>query len=225
MKNKNATPGKFSASDIEDLNAIASIKSGNVQAFATIFKKYKPVLYFSILKKIRDARMAEDLMMEIFEKAFEKLDSYKKEYTFNSWFTRIAHNHIIDYIRKRSVNPVMSKGVSVEAGQMDSNGELQPIEIPSHYNLPMENSEDMRQAARLHYVYDIIKTLPDIDRQVLELYYRDNKACQEVADILGIGLSAAKARIKRAKEFLMVMIDKNKGENFAETTYNWDALA
>lgn len=227
---KHKPEARFNSSDQEDLRALASIQQGNSQAFAVIFKKYRPYLYFGILKKVKNPSLAEDLVMEIFEKSYENIleGKYDSEYTFNSWLTKVASNYVIDYIRKKKKNPVLSPDVvyidsnfGLPAGE---DREVQPLEIESNLPGPMENTDDMQHQIRSEFVFQTIRSLPKIDREVLELRYHEDLSYQDIADRLGVGLSAIKLRMKRAKSLLQTVIDRDKGESLAQNTYSWEAL-
>jgi RNA polymerase sigma-70 factor (ECF subfamily) len=47
-----------------------------------------------------DLEEAENILQEVFIKAYTKINSYNKKYSFSSWIYRIAHNHTIDYFKK-----------------------------------------------------------------------------------------------------------------------------
>ena len=93
---------KFSKKALRDFDLIdAAIARNDQSAFAELMATYKNSIYFTILKMIRDPDDAEDLTIEAFSKAFNKLDKFKKDYTFSTWLFRIATNNTIDFIRKK----------------------------------------------------------------------------------------------------------------------------
>ena len=82
---------KFSKKALRDFDLIdAAIARNDQSAFAELMATYKNSIYFTILKMIRDPDDAEDLTIEAFSKAFNKLDKFKKDYTFSTWLFRIA---------------------------------------------------------------------------------------------------------------------------------------
>ncbi len=95
---------KFSKKALRDFDLIdAAIARNDQSAFAELMATYKNSIYFTILKMIRDPDDAEDLTIEAFSKAFNKLDKFKKDYTFSTWLFRIATNNTIDFIRKKKI--------------------------------------------------------------------------------------------------------------------------
>ena len=87
---------KFSKKALRDFELIdAAIKFNDQNAFAELMANYKNSIYFTILKMIKDPDDAEDLTIEAFSKAFNKLDKFKKDYTFSTWLFRIATKNTI----------------------------------------------------------------------------------------------------------------------------------
>jgi len=73
-------------------------------SISEIYEKFrKPLLYF-ILKNISNKDIAEDLLHEVFIKAYEKFDTLEDEEKIQSWLYKIASNTIIDYFRKKQVS-------------------------------------------------------------------------------------------------------------------------
>ena len=122
---------KFSKKALRDFELIdAAIAYNDQNAFAELMANYKNSIYFTILKMIRDPDDAEDLTIEAFSKAFNKLDKFKKDYTFSTWLFRIATNNTIDFIRKKklkttSLNTTFKddsgKNIDIDVKDMDKN--------------------------------------------------------------------------------------------------------
>ena len=76
---------------------------GNQEAFTYLYDTYFDRIYRYIYVRIRRQAESEDLTQEVFIKALKAIDSYKVGKTpFASWLFRIAHNQVIDHVRKRS---------------------------------------------------------------------------------------------------------------------------
>ena len=109
---------KFSKKALRDFELIdAAIEFNDQNAFSELMANYKKSIYYTILKMIRDPDDAEDLTIEAFSKAFNKLDKFKKDYTFSTWLFRIATNNTIDFIRKKKL-----KTTSLNTTFKDDNG-------------------------------------------------------------------------------------------------------
>ena len=77
--------------------------NGNQSAYKSLLDKYWNEVYFFMLKRTENEAEAEDITIETFSKAFEKLESYKSEFQFNTWLITIAKNLFVDFMRKKPV--------------------------------------------------------------------------------------------------------------------------
>lgn len=78
-------------------------------ALTQIYEENFDRIYRYIVFKIGDRMEAEDLTQQVFLKAIHSISAFKwKGMPFSSWLYRIAHNQIVDYIRKRSRRPTVS---------------------------------------------------------------------------------------------------------------------
>ncbi len=90
--------------------------SGDGEAFGELYSIYLDRIYRYVFYQVRDEMTAEDIAEEVFIKAWKALASCKgKERTFSSWLYRIAHNHLVDSLRKRRrelpLQPEMTNGL------------------------------------------------------------------------------------------------------------------
>ncbi len=127
---------KFSKKALRDFELIdAAIKFNDQNAFAELMANYKNSIYFTILKMIKDPDDAEDLTIEAFSKAFNKLDKFKKDYTFSTWLFRIATNNTIDFIRKKKL-----KTTSLNTTFKDDSGKNIDIDVKDLDKTPGEEA-------------------------------------------------------------------------------------
>ncbi|HEX7411460.1 MAG TPA: sigma-70 family RNA polymerase sigma factor, partial [Bacteroidales bacterium] len=103
-----------------------AVEKGDQKAYAALMKHYRDALYFMLLKMTNNPSDADDLAIEAFSKAFNKLDQYTPDFAFSTWLFRIASNNCIDFLRKSKKN-----AQSQDLGS-DSQGENnQPDDTPS----------------------------------------------------------------------------------------------
>ena len=94
-----------SFSSLQDDQMVVLAVKGDEKAYSELTQKYQKPLYFHVSKMIRDPDFAEDLVQDIFLKAFKSLKNYKNDHAFSTWLYRIARNHTIDYLRKKRLKP------------------------------------------------------------------------------------------------------------------------
>ena len=78
-------------------------QQGDTTAFATLYEEYSPLVFRFLRRRVDGAdEVVEDLAEDVFLKVYEKLDRYvERGLPFTAWLYRIAHNHLVDYLRSR----------------------------------------------------------------------------------------------------------------------------
>jgi len=208
---KGKKKAKFESSDYEDLALLESIKRGNQDAFALLFKKYNKVWLSRIKFQIHSKEDAEDLVSEIFLKVYQNIHSYKKEdsATFKNWINQIAHHTMIDFIRNKKKLPGYHNGFSindiVNDDDQKTNKKIMEYEIPSNEPEAMTASEEVEHHAKLKIIYSAIDKLPEIYLQSLSqktqdiyrLYKENGKTSVEIALEFGMSLTEINNQINR----------------------------
>lgn len=225
MKNRNGVRN-FKQSDLDDLNALQGIKNGNQKAYAQIYKKYYGHLYITALRSVRNRAQAEDLIQEVFIKVFNDPDTYRQDFTFNTWLRKVANNYIIDYIRQRNRNPEYHSGVSLDSDfGNETETDFTSLEVPSHYPNVMEADFTTMDNVRMNYVIKLINTLPDIEKEILTLYYVERRKYVEICDVLKLKMSTVKLRIKRARENMLKKVNLAQAELEVEKANYYDLIS
>ena len=80
---------------------VARAQQGDSQAFADLYGQYSPVVYRFLRRRLDGSdEVVQDLTADVFVKVYEKLDRYvERGLPFTAWLYRIAHNHLVDYLR------------------------------------------------------------------------------------------------------------------------------
>jgi len=87
------------------MNNISTILiAGDLKRFEEFYNEHFRSIYNYIFYRLRDTAVTEDVVSEIFMKAFKYFSSFDEEKgKFKSWIFRIAHNHLVNYYRDRRV--------------------------------------------------------------------------------------------------------------------------
>ncbi|WP_420388539.1 RNA polymerase sigma factor [Roseivirga sp.] len=182
---------------VSDSQLISQYKNGNEEAFATLVNRHKKKIYTTIYMIVRDQYLAEDLMQEVFVKVVKTVKSgrYNEEGKFLPWVSRIAHNLAIDNFRKAKRYPtiVMEDGSSVFNTLEFSEDSIESRQI----------KEDTHALLR-----DLIKELPDAQREVLMMRHYMQMSFQEIADTTGVSINTALGRMRYALINLRKKMDK-----------------
>src|SRR5256885_129859 len=84
----------------DDLNLVKEARAGDKEAFRRLVETHQDRLFGLVLSMVSNREQAEDLLQEIFVKAYFALESFEGQSAFYTWLYRIASNHCLDYLRK-----------------------------------------------------------------------------------------------------------------------------
>ena len=181
-----------SISSLQDDHWVVLAVKGDEKAYTELTQKYQKPLYFHVRKMIRNPYFAEDLVQDIFLKAFKSLKNYKNDYAFSTWLYRIATNHTIDYLRKKKLETL-----SIHADESDdTHATIQLADEDSFTDEPMIKRE------RKNKVHEAIDQLPEKYKEVILKRHIEEKSYQEISEEMDIPLGTVKAHIFRARELL-----------------------
>jgi RNA polymerase sigma-70 factor (ECF subfamily) len=169
------------------------VQGGETHWFAFLVDRYEAKLSRYAKKFLFGRDDTQDLVQEIFIKAFTNLRSFDASRKFSPWIYRIAHNEFINAIKKRNRNPLNF---------------FDPDMLFPH---PVYESENTEQSdAELKNMLDT--SLDKIDtkyREPLVLFYYEDMDYQSISEIMHIPISTVGIRLKRGKDALKKMVKNN----------------
>jgi RNA polymerase sigma-70 factor, ECF subfamily len=149
--------------------------NGDREAFTRLYDMHFDRIYRYVYVKVRSQAEAEDLTQDVFIKAYEAIKSYKwRDLPFTAWLFRIAHNRIIDHVRKTS----KEKRASLD--------EAGAIAVGDPVAMTEQNFEIYQLKAAL-------EKLPDAQKEVASLRFISELSIAEVAATLGKSEGTIKA--------------------------------
>ena len=155
---------------------------GDVEAFGVLYNTFLNQIFRYVFFQVNDRMKAEDITQEVFIKSWKSIHNCRgKEDTFSAWLYRIAHNHIIDTIRKNKQE--ISLELTDPVG--DANTEYEA-----------EKSLEWQKAVAA------VKTLPEPQRQLIILKFLEGAENDEIGDIMGKRKGAIRALQMRALDNL-----------------------
>lgn len=183
----------FSENDILQ-ETIAKARAGNQVAFSQLLDRFWHEVYHFQLKRTQNENDAEDITIQTFSRAFDKIDSYDPQYAFNTWLITISKNLHVDMLRKRKRNVLEStenQGTEAIKQLLD--------ETPS-----AEDQLIIEQNLKTLLRY--LRNLKPAYRQVIELRYFQEMSYAEIAALLGEPVNNIKVKLLRAKKLLAGLI-------------------
>jgi RNA polymerase sigma-70 factor (ECF subfamily) len=175
-----------------EADSIARAQEGDKEAYRVLVEGYKDRLFGVVVSLVKKREQAEDLIQEIFIKAYFALPSFEGQSAFYTWLFRIASNHCLDYLRKRQPLEISLDGTVDEDGEM---ARVESFEAPDTER-PEASLEEQGAMAGL------LASLEPEQRLILTLRELEGYSYEELADLLNCGVNTIKSRLNRAREAL-----------------------
>jgi len=164
------------------------------QAFSELMDKYKDPIYFMLLKMVNNNDDAEDLTLEAFGKAFNRLNQYTPSFAFSTWLFKIATNNCIDFLRKKKKNVM-----SIDNRVSNKDGEEYMFEIKSDGMTPEQIAMNDQ---KIQLMRQYVKKLKPRYQTLVEMRYFKEMSYDEISKEMNLPLGTVKAQLFRAREFL-----------------------
>jgi RNA polymerase sigma-70 factor (ECF subfamily) len=166
-----------------------SVQDGNKEKYRELVERYQKRLFGYINKMINQPpEEIEDVLQEVFINAYINIQSFNTKRYFSNWIYRIAHNKCVDYMKKSHL-----KIKIIEDDEIFLNKEKLIEEVVLEEDMSSE-------------VYKAINKLNEKYKDVIILYYFENKTYDEISDILRIPVRNVGVSLFRAKEKLKISL-------------------
>jgi RNA polymerase sigma-70 factor, ECF subfamily len=176
---------------LDEKSLVATAKRGQSVAFDVLCERYSPRIMRALYRITKNREDAEDALQDSFLSAFVHISEFDGRSAFSTWLTRIAINSALMILRKKRT----SREVSLD-GSGDSDTKSASWEMPDHAPNPEKR---YAQSEREHILRGAISNLRPTIRKVIELQQLQERSMKETAEIIGISVPAAKARLFHAK--------------------------
>ena len=167
---------------------IKKAKEGKQTAFNYLLDSFWNDVYNFQLKRTLNEYEAEDITIQSFSKAFDKIETFKEEYSFKTWLIQISKNIHIDLLRKKNAS-IQSKTTTEESEAV--------YEIADNTPSPEDNLIREQNLAQLLFY---IKQLKPNYQKVINLRYFQELSYKEIAEDLDEPVNNVKVRLLRAKK-------------------------
>lgn len=188
----------FETRTVEIKKQIEKAKNGDQIAFTFLLDYYWNEVYGFMLKRTENETDTDDITIETFAKAFDKISSYNPEFQFNTWLIAIAKNVHIDLLRKKKSSLFV---------------EITDDEDYQAYNVAdtTPSAEDeLITEQNLSQLLQYIKELKPHYQEVIQLRYFQELSYQEISDKIQEPLSNVKIKLLRAKKLLAGIIKDHR---------------
>ncbi len=174
-----------------DTDLVYRARQGDFSAFETLFERHRQTVYRFAYQMSHRRDDAEDIVQDVFVKAYQNLDRYRDEAKFTTWLLRITTNLCTDRAR------MVSRRNNLE--QQEAGGALTWMTVGSTTEDPVSN---LQQEERVAALRTAIASLPDHHRNMIVLRDIEEREYDEIASILNCTVGGAKLRVLRARRAL-----------------------
>lgn len=185
-----------------DYELVQAYTSGNEAAVEIIINRYKRKVYTYIYYRIRNKEIVADLFQDTFVKVFKSIkdNKYAEDGKFGAWLMRIAHNLVIDYVRKNN----RLKTIAVDSYEYD---------ILNNKRLSEEASEQLLIKNEIdHDIRKLLDHLPKNQREVIIMRHFLGMSFKEIAEETNVSINTALGRMRYALINLKRIIEEHKIE-------------
>ena len=176
--------------DTPDETLVKQVARGDSAALEVLYDRYAARVLGISTKILGDQAQAEDILQETFWRVWQSAASYQSSLgAFTGWLFRIARNLSIDAYRRRNVRPQAVVNTRVEDGD------------PILDETPDPDTDVAEQAQAIltnRQIRNALASLPDVQRQVIELAYFYGMTRQEIAEATGEALGTIHTRARLA---------------------------
>ncbi|HNP85369.1 MAG TPA: sigma-70 family RNA polymerase sigma factor [Kouleothrix sp.] len=169
---------------------LEGLRAGEPDACTCMVKRFAPLIYTKALRMLGDADEAENILQQTFIKACDKFTSFEERSGLGTWLYRIATNEALMQLRRREyTDTIETLDEAIQPADLPQNLQAWPID-PAGAVLNDELRSQLEQA---------LAALPESLRIVFRLRELDGLSTEEAAAALGLGESAVKVRLHRAR--------------------------
>lgn len=194
-------PDFLQLEDEELLRLALTARDGDLRAFEQLVLRHQNRIVANCRYLTREQDNAEDLAQEVFVKAYFGLPGFESRSSFRHWVQRIKVNHCLNHMKKQQ-----SRGYSVG---LDEEGTERHAEL---HVAPAAEAELESEMVR-RKVEAILNAMPATLRVPLIMRDMDDLSYEDIATSLGVGLSAVKMRIRRAREQFRSLYEAVEGRS------------
>jgi RNA polymerase sigma-70 factor (ECF subfamily) len=192
----------------DELELVQMARNGDQTAFGSLVLAYQTPVYNLAYRMLGNAKEAEDAAQEVFLRVYTHLKRYDPKRSFRTWLLSITSHYCIDRLRRRRITWLpLEDEIAVPERAWETAG------APDPYDTVVEKERDER-------IRSMLVRLQPVDRAAITLCYWYDCSYEEIAEVLGLTVSAVKSRLYRARRALA---ETMRGETTREKPVRQDA--
>jgi len=182
-----------------DAELIKTVLAGDTSSFEVLITRYQPRIFGTARKYARRESEIEDIVQEVFLKAFTKLNTFRGDSPFEHWLMRLAVRTCYDFLREHQRNREQTLSEITDE-------ESRWLERVSSSDDPVTDSQSAT-AARL-VIHKLLEHLSPESRLIIQLLEIEEKSLKEIAQLTGWSVPMIKVRAFRARAAMRKTLER-----------------
>ena len=170
-----------------DAELVARAKKGDTSAFDELIEKHSPKLYGLVYHMTSNHEDTDDILQDVFAKAYRSIGRFKGKSAFYTWLYSIATNMTLNFLKKRN----RRRGLSLDDMDSSIQHDKEFIELTSKSD-PVHETYLGELQLKLN---EALQSLSDNHRAVVTMYDIQGIPHTEIAKILGISEGTVRSRL------------------------------
>jgi RNA polymerase sigma-70 factor (ECF subfamily) len=191
-----------------DRQAVERAQGGDFAAFEALVARYERRIYSLALHIVRQREDAEEVVQQTFLSVIEHLGEFRQEARFSTWLMRIATNHALALLRRRSRRRTVPLGE--DRGEDEDYQDVPRPEFIAQWRETPQQIASRHETRRL--LDEALDALDEKYRLVFLLRDVEELSTSETAEALGISQSNVKVRLLRARLMLRERLTRQFGD-------------
>ncbi len=186
-----------------DSDLVKGIIQKDENSFKYLVENYKNLVFRTCFAYIKNREDAEDVTQNVFIQVYRNIDKFRGESSLSTWLYRIAVNQSINFLRQIKWKKLVSQIENVF-------GNEKMIVIPDG----IDPEKKLVEQQKIEILNRAIDLLPSTQKTAFILHKYDDLPHEQIAEIMGISISAVESLIFRAKANLQKRLLKLHNEFF-----------
>lgn len=180
-----------------DAELIATVLAGDTASFEPLIAKYQPRVFATARRYARRESEVEDIVQEVFLKAFQRLGSFRGDAPFEHWLMKLAVRTCYDFLRahQRNREASFSELTTEETDWLE------------RFSANPSNAGEDETAAR-QLIERVLAQLPPDARLIITLLEIEERSVKEIAALTGWSIPVVKIRAFRARAAMRKCLER-----------------
>lgn len=174
--------------DASDSELIAAVTNGDCEAFEPLVARYQSRVFATARRYARRESEVEDIVQEVFIKAYQKIGSFRGEAPFEHWLMKLTVRTCYDFLRshQRNRETIVSELADSESKWLE--------------NMAIQPADETEQTEAAKQLLDrMLSQLSPAARMVITLLEIEERSVKEIAALTGWSVPLVKVRAFRAR--------------------------